>query len=54
LCCGQEKIPWTLSAAILCAAEFLDAWKATPGTDQWALSAAPAKTKKPRRRLVGD
>ncbi|MBS1117455.1 MAG: hypothetical protein H6Q87_1839, partial [candidate division NC10 bacterium] len=39
----------SIDEAILCAAEFLDAWKATPGADRWALSAAPARSKKPRR-----
>jgi tetratricopeptide (TPR) repeat protein len=44
----------SVEEAVLCADEFFDVWKATPGADRWLQSSAPAKPKarpkKPRRR----
>lgn len=35
----------SVEEAVLCASEFFDAWKATPGADRWLLSSAPARLK---------
>jgi tetratricopeptide (TPR) repeat protein len=41
----------SVEEAILCADQFVEVWKATPGADRWLLSSAPAKSKTRHKKL---